>query len=123
MIDSINSSQKIFAHQLQCSLYKQLKCGNTPYTEKNYYLSFLEVKYCATATLKSMDTPPDPIHMRNCITTVIPVPLRQKGHRKVSRNFIKQVICSSWCLFHVFNTSFLSQYLALLPCALLLGYF
>lgn len=73
--------------------------------------------------LKSMDSLPDPIHMRNCITTVILVPLRQKGLRKVSRNFIKQIMYSTWCLFHAFNMSFLSQCLAGLPCAKLLGYF
>lgn len=35
MIENIHSSQKIFARQLQCSLYEQ-KCANAPYTEKNY---------------------------------------------------------------------------------------
>lgn len=61
MIENINSSQKIFAPQLQCSLYGQLNCANAPYAEINYWLSFSEVRYCAVATLVSMDTPPDPI--------------------------------------------------------------
>lgn len=61
MIENINCSQKIFAHQLQCRLYGQLNCANAPYAERNDWLSFSEVRYSAMASLISMNTPPDPI--------------------------------------------------------------